>query len=101
MLKFSSATAATINGAFIGKNKTKQIYKNISISNTTVYTYTVVHFLKLKILLTPLLFKGTCYFLPILGGALADSVLGKFNTIFSASLIYFIGRMINHFMNNF
>ncbi|XP_064623127.1 solute carrier family 15 member 4-like [Lineus longissimus] len=38
-----------------------------------------------------LIFTGTCYFLPIVGGWLADSVAGCYNVIFGAGLIYIVG----------
>ena len=37
---------------------------------------------------------GTCYLTPILGGWLADTHLGRYNTIFGSSLLYLIGAVL-------
>ncbi|XP_038060271.1 solute carrier family 15 member 4-like [Patiria miniata] len=37
------------------------------------------------------IFTGTSYFVPVVGGWIADSVSGKYNAIFGAGLIYCIG----------
>ncbi len=34
---------------------------------------------------------GTCYFVPVFGGWVADSLLGRFNTILGSALIYVVG----------
>ncbi|XP_069838562.1 solute carrier family 15 member 2 isoform X2 [Dendropsophus ebraccatus] len=39
-------------------------------------------------------FTGLCYFTPIIGAPIADSLLGKFNTIFWLSILYVIGHVI-------
>ena len=44
-----------------------------------------------KVLL--LFIVGTCYFLPILGGWLADSKFGKFSVIFFSAIFYLIGTI--------
>ena len=36
---------------------------------------------------------GTCYFVPVFGGWLADSILGRFNTILGSALIYVVGKL--------
>ncbi|XP_022090070.1 solute carrier family 15 member 4-like [Acanthaster planci] len=41
-----------------------------------------------------LIFTGTSYFLPVLGGWIADTVSGKFNAILGAALIYCIGTTL-------
>ncbi|XP_022792601.1 solute carrier family 15 member 4-like isoform X1 [Stylophora pistillata] len=41
-----------------------------------------------------LLFQGTCFLTPLLGGWLADSYLGQFNTIYGSSLLYFVGVLL-------
>lgn len=38
-----------------------------------------------------LIFTGTCYFLPLVGGWLADAVAGCYNVIFGSGLIYIVG----------
>ncbi|XP_063969040.1 solute carrier family 15 member 4-like [Lytechinus pictus] len=38
-------------------------------------------------------FSGTSYFVPIFGGWVADSIAGKYNTIFGSLLIYFVGAV--------
>ena len=48
----------------------------------------------LKELLLPVLFPGTCYFIPVFGGWLADSYTGRFNTIFGSSLLYLVGTLL-------
>lgn len=40
------------------------------------------------------MFAALCYMTPILGATLADSVLGKFRTILSLSMIYLLGEFI-------
>ena len=39
-----------------------------------------------------LAFTGTSYFIPVFGGYIADTVAGKFNTIYGSALIYFVGE---------
>lgn len=41
-----------------------------------------------------LAFTGTSYFVPVFGGYIADTVAGKFNTIYGSALIYFVGAAI-------
>jgi len=41
-----------------------------------------------------LVFTGVSYFVPIFGGWLADSVAGKYNTLFGSILIYFVGTAL-------
>ncbi|ESO87044.1 hypothetical protein LOTGIDRAFT_229242 [Lottia gigantea] len=41
-----------------------------------------------------LVFSGTVYLLPIIGGYIADSMAGRFNTIFGAGLIYLLGLFL-------
>lgn len=40
------------------------------------------------------MFAALCYFTPVLGAILGDSVLGKFHTILYLSVVYFIGEVI-------
>ncbi|XP_058959823.2 solute carrier family 15 member 4 [Pocillopora verrucosa] len=40
------------------------------------------------------LFQGTCYLVPLLGGWLADTYLGRFNTIYGSSLLYVVGTLL-------
>ena len=35
---------------------------------------------------------GTCYFVPVFGGWIADSMIGRFNTILGSALIYVVGE---------
>ena len=37
---------------------------------------------------------GTCFLTPLLGGWLADSYLGQYNTIYGSSLLYFVGVVL-------
>ena len=39
-------------------------------------------------------FTGACYLTPLLGGWLADTYLGRFNTIYGSSLLYFVGILL-------
>ncbi|XP_070544234.1 solute carrier family 15 member 4-like [Ptychodera flava] len=39
-------------------------------------------------------FTGTSYFVPIIGGFIADSIAGKFNAIYGSGLIYFLGAIL-------
>ncbi|PFX24403.1 Solute carrier family 15 member 4 [Stylophora pistillata] len=41
-----------------------------------------------------LLLQGMCYLTPLLGGWLADTYLGRFNTIFGSALLYFAGVVL-------
>ncbi|XP_067054786.1 solute carrier family 15 member 4-like [Acropora muricata] len=41
-----------------------------------------------------LVFVGTCYLTTLLGGWLADTHLGRYNTIFGSSLLYLIGAVL-------
>ncbi|KAJ7372466.1 hypothetical protein OS493_018973 [Desmophyllum pertusum] len=40
------------------------------------------------------LFQGTCYLIPLLGGWLADTYMGRFNTIYGSSLLYVVGTLL-------
>src|SRR4051795_51399 len=40
------------------------------------------------------IFIGACYFLPLLGGYVADNILGKYNTIVAFSIPYILGHVI-------
>ncbi|XP_078366305.1 solute carrier family 15 member 4-like isoform X2 [Oculina patagonica] len=40
------------------------------------------------------LFQGTCYLIPLLGGWLADTYMGRFNTIYASSLLYVVGTLL-------
>ncbi|XP_067054797.1 solute carrier family 15 member 4-like [Acropora muricata] len=42
----------------------------------------------------PGIFVGTCYLTTLLGGWLADTHLGRYNTIFGSSLLYIIGAIL-------
>ncbi len=44
-------------------------------------------------------FKAACYFLPLLGGFLADNYFGKYRTIVAFSLPYILGHVIIGFEN--
>ena len=37
---------------------------------------------------------GTCYFIPMIGGWIADSFCGRYNTIYGSSLLYFVGTFL-------
>ena len=37
--------------------------------------------------------SGICYFVPVVGGWVADSVAGRYNTIYGSGLIYLIGQI--------
>lgn len=39
-------------------------------------------------------FQGTCFFLPIIGGYLADAKFGRYNTIYGSSLLYLLGIIL-------
>lgn len=41
-----------------------------------------------------LVFSGTCYLTPLVGGWLADTYTGRYNTIFGSSLLYIIGALL-------
>ena len=40
------------------------------------------------------IFSMACYFTPVLGAIIADSLLGKFRTIFYISILYAIGNIV-------
>ena len=40
------------------------------------------------------LFLGACYFIPLMGGWLADARLGRYNVIYGSMLIYAIGALL-------
>lgn len=40
------------------------------------------------------LFQGTCYLVPLLGGWLADTYMGRFNAIYGSSLLYVVGTLL-------
>ncbi|XP_022792573.1 solute carrier family 15 member 4-like isoform X1 [Stylophora pistillata] len=44
--------------------------------------------------LITLLFQGTCYVTPLLGGWLSDTYLGQFNTIYGCCLWYLVGVIL-------
>ena len=37
---------------------------------------------------------GTCFFTPLIGGLLADTLLGRYNTIYGCSLLYTVGTIL-------
>ena len=37
---------------------------------------------------------GTCFFTPLIGGWLADTLLGRYNTIYGCSLLYIVGTIL-------
>jgi len=39
-------------------------------------------------------FSGTCFFTPLIGGWLADTLLGRYNTIYGCSLLYMVGTIL-------
>ena len=39
-------------------------------------------------------FSGTCFFTPLIGGWLADTLLGRYNTIYGCSLLYIVGTVL-------
>lgn len=41
-----------------------------------------------------LAFQGTSFFSPVIGGWIADTFLGRYNTIFGSSLLYLVGTII-------
>lgn len=41
-----------------------------------------------------LAFQGTCFFTPVIGGWIADTLLGRYNTIFGSSLLYVVGTVV-------
>lgn len=41
-----------------------------------------------------LIFSGACYFIPLMGGWLADARLGRYNVIYGSMLIYAIGALL-------
>ncbi|EDO33176.1 predicted protein, partial [Nematostella vectensis] len=41
-----------------------------------------------------LLFQGTCYFIPVFGGWLADTFMGRYNVIYGSCLVYFFGTVL-------
>jgi dipeptide/tripeptide permease len=45
------------------------------------------------------LFKAACFFLPLVGGFLADNYFGKYRTIVAFSLPYIVGHVILGFQN--
>lgn len=41
-----------------------------------------------------LIFQGACYFIPIVGGYVADTMIGRYNTIYGCSLLYILGTIL-------
>lgn len=41
-----------------------------------------------------LAFQGTCFFTPVIGGWLADTVTGRYNVIYGSSLLYIVGTAL-------
>lgn len=37
---------------------------------------------------------GACYFIPIVGGYVADTMIGRYNTIYGCSLLYILGTIL-------
>ena len=58
------------------------IYNNFTASKI----YTTVLYL--------IYFSGTVYLIPVIGGYVADSLAGKYNTILGSGLIYVLGIII-------
>ncbi|KAL9978920.1 hypothetical protein ACROYT_G016504 [Oculina patagonica] len=41
-----------------------------------------------------LAFQGTCFFTPVIGGWLADTIIGRYNAIYGCSLLYIVGTVL-------
>jgi dipeptide/tripeptide permease len=39
---------------------------------------------------------GTVFIIPVIGGFIADTIAGKYNTILGAGLIYLLGKVIQY-----
>lgn len=66
----------------------KRILRKVDIASTILY---IVVFLNL--LNTSLHITGTVYIIPVVGGYIADSIAGKYNTILGSGLIYVLGKL--------
>ncbi|XP_072051178.1 solute carrier family 15 member 4-like [Amphiura filiformis] len=62
--------------------------------NLVLYCTSTLHLTSQTAATISLVFSGTAYFVPLFGGWLADSVAGKFNTIYGSLLIYVIGATL-------
>ena len=63
-------------------------------SNLVLYCTSVLQYSSATATTIALVFSGTAYFVPLFGGWLADSYLGKYNTIYGSLLIYLVGKYV-------
>ncbi|XP_022099272.1 solute carrier family 15 member 4-like [Acanthaster planci] len=62
--------------------------------NLVLYCTNVLKFTSAEATTIALIFTGTSYFVPVIGGWIADTVAGKFNAILGAALIYCVGTTL-------
>ena len=67
-------------------------YYSIS-GNLVLFCTSVLDFPSDTAAVIALVFSGTAFFSPVFGGWVADSIAGKYNTIYGGLLIYVIGML--------
>lgn len=64
------------------------------VANLVLFCTSILNFSSNDAATISLVFSGTVYLVPIIGGHIADAYLGKFNTIYASSLIYLLGLFL-------
>ncbi len=68
-------------------------YYSIS-ANLVLFCTSVLDFPSDTAAVIALVFSGTAFFSPVFGGWVADSIAGKYNTIYGGLLVYITGNVI-------
>ncbi|XP_071952206.1 solute carrier family 15 member 4-like [Antedon mediterranea] len=64
------------------------------VANLVVYCTNKLGYTSADAVTVSLVFSGTSYFVPVLGGWVADSISGRYNAIYGSLLIYFVGTVV-------
>lgn len=64
------------------------------VANQVLFCTSILGFSSNDAATVSLVFSGTVYLIPIIGGHIADAYLGKFNTIYASALIYLLGLFL-------
>ncbi|CAH1794597.1 unnamed protein product [Owenia fusiformis] len=64
------------------------------VANMVLFATNVLGYSSVDAVTINLIFTGTVYFIPLFGGYIADSVAGRFNTIWGSGLIYIVGTLM-------
>ncbi|KAL4232605.1 hypothetical protein ACF0H5_007295 [Mactra antiquata] len=64
------------------------------MANMVLYCTSILKYSSDDASLVALIFGGTVYLIPVIGGYIADAFAGKYNTIFGSGLLYLLGLFL-------